>query len=124
MDERPVALNPGESYDIDLSSCTLIAHRFKKGNRIRLAVSESLWPLVWPSPKVATLTLTHGASSLELPVRPVVRDPPFPIPANPPDKKAPAGRTPLEEIAPDAQGFIEIRQDPQSFSYPDATPGL
>jgi putative CocE/NonD family hydrolase len=121
-DERPVALNPGEAYDVTVE-LSLIAHRFKAGNRIRLAVSESLWPLVWPSPKVATLTLTHGASSLELPVRPVVRDPPFPIPANPPDKKAPAGRTPLVEIAPDGQGFIEIRQDPQSFSYPLADTG-
>jgi putative CocE/NonD family hydrolase len=119
---HPAALNPGEAYSvrIDLS---LIAHRFKAGNRIRLAVSESLWPLVWPSPRVATLTLTHGASSLELPVRPFVPDPSFPVPQNPPGKQAPAGRTPLKEAGPDPEGWYEIRQDPQQYSYPVAETG-
>ena len=78
-DEKPVALVPGHAYDVTID-LSLIAHRFKAGNRIRLALSESLWPLVWPSPRVATLTLTHGASSLDLPVRPMASDPPFPIP--------------------------------------------
>jgi putative CocE/NonD family hydrolase len=120
--EKPVALTPGEAYDVTID-LDLIAYRFKAGNRIRLAVSESLWPLVWPSPQVATLTLTHGASSLELPVRPIVRDPPFPIPLNPPDKKPPSGRTPLQEAGPDAAGWYEIRQDPQPYSYPVADTG-
>jgi len=100
-DEKPVPLNPGESYDVALE-LSFIAHRFAAGSRIRLAVSESLWPLVWPSPKVATLTLTHGASSLELPVRAELasHEPPFPIPTNPPEKSAPVGRTPLRRPAP------------------------
>ena len=101
----------------------MIAHRFKAGHRIRLAVSESLWPLVWPSPRVATLTLAHGVSRLELPVRPAAHDPPFPIPQNPSDKKPPAGRTPLAAAGPDAQGWYEIRQEPQPFSYPVADTG-
>jgi uncharacterized protein len=121
-DEKPAALKPGEAYDvrIDLS---LIAHRFKAGNRIRLAVSESLWPLVWPSPHVTTLTLWHGASSLELPVRPMASDPAFPIPVNPSGNKAPNGRTPLKQAGPDAEGWFEIRQDPAPYSYPVADTG-
>ena len=67
---RPVALKPGEFYDVELP-LYLIAHRFKKGNRIRVAISESLWPLIWPSPQIATLDIELGASHLVLPVRPM-----------------------------------------------------
>jgi putative CocE/NonD family hydrolase len=121
-DQTPTALNPGEAYDVTVE-LSWIAHRFKAGNRIRLAVSESLWPLVWPSPRVATLTLTHGASSLTLPVRPARRDPLFPIPQNPPGKGGPPGRTPLRASGPDAQGWYEVEQDPQAVSYPIAETG-
>jgi len=59
----------------------MVAHRFKKGSRIRAAVSESLWPLVWPSPRIATLTIDLRRSSLTLPLRPAPpREAPFPIP--------------------------------------------
>jgi uncharacterized protein len=118
----PVALTPHQAYDVSVE-LSLIAHRFKAGNRIRLAVSESLWPLVWPSPRVATLTLTHGVSSLELPIRPVARDPPFPIPVIVAAAQAPAGRTPLKHAGPDAHGWYEIRQDPVAYSYPVADTG-
>jgi hypothetical protein len=121
-DSSPAPLTPGQSYDVTVD-LSLIAHRFKAGNRIRLALSESLWPLVWPSPRVATLTLTHGVSSLELPVRPMVRDPAFPIPVNPSGAKAPGGRTPLKEAGPDAAGWYEIRQDPAPYSFPIADTG-
>jgi putative CocE/NonD family hydrolase len=120
-DENPTPLTPGKTYDvrIDLS---LIAHRFKRGSRIRLAVSESLWPLVWPSPEVVTLTLTHLASSLELPVRPLAHDPAFPIPVIPtsPTDFAPRG-APQGGASPDANGWYEIRQDapPFAFTVPD-----
>lgn len=115
-DEQPVPLIPGVAYDvvIDLS---FIAHRFKAGHRIRLAVSESLWPLVWPSPTVATLTLTHGESSLELPVREDGRDPVFPIPIQRTDKAPTASRAPLQVTGPNAAGVYEIRQNPPTFSY-------
>jgi putative CocE/NonD family hydrolase len=45
-DQTPVPLTPGETYDVDVE-LSFIAHRFASGSRIRLAVSESLWPLVW-----------------------------------------------------------------------------
>src|SRR5581483_3752826 len=78
--ERPSALKPGEFYDVELP-LYLIAHRFKRGNRIRAALSENLWPLVWPSPRIATLNIALGASYLVLPVRPApAREAPFTIP--------------------------------------------
>jgi len=115
-DEKPTALQPGAAYDVVIQ-LSFIAHRFKAGHRIRLAVSESLWPLVWPSPRVATLKITHGASSLELPVRPPVPDPSFPIPILRTDKKPAARRSPLQESGPNADGWYEVRQDPPPFSY-------
>ncbi|HEY2678439.1 MAG TPA: CocE/NonD family hydrolase [Steroidobacteraceae bacterium] len=116
-DENPAALIPGKFYDVTVD-LSLIAHRFKTGNRIRLAVSESLWPLVWPSPEVVTLTLAQGVSSLELPVRPIAPDPGFPIPINPAEspKLGPQFGA-LQEAEPDADGWYDLHQDPQPSSY-------
>ena len=66
--EQPSPLEAGRSYDIQLS-CYFTAHRFKKGSRIRVALSESIWPMLWPSPLPVELHIVLGASSLSLPVR-------------------------------------------------------
>jgi uncharacterized protein len=120
--ENLSALTPGQAYDVTID-LSLIAHRFKAGNRIRLGVSESLWPLVWPSPETVTLTLTHGASSsLELPVRAQVPDPKFPIPITHSESKE-LGELfgSLHVTGPDAEGWYEVSQDPKptSFTVPD-----
>ena len=67
--ETPAALQVDQAYDVDVP-CYFTAHTFQPGSRIRVAVSESLWPLAWPSPHPVTLEITAGASSLSLPVRP------------------------------------------------------
>jgi putative CocE/NonD family hydrolase len=78
--EHPSPLKPGELYDAEVT-LYMVAHRFKEGSRIRLALSESLWPLVWPSPQIATLTIDLEGSSLVLPSRPVPgKEASFPIP--------------------------------------------
>ncbi len=78
--EHPTALQPGKLYDVEVP-LYMVAHRFKKGSRIRAALSESLWPLVWPSPELATLTIELSRSSLVLPVRPPpAGEAAFPIP--------------------------------------------
>jgi hypothetical protein len=46
-----------------------IAHGFAAGNRIRVSISTSYWPLVWPSPEPVSLKIFTAASRLELPVR-------------------------------------------------------
>jgi hypothetical protein len=77
---NPAALAPGRFYDVRVP-LYMVAHRFKQGSRIRAAISESLWPLVWPSPQIATLKIDLGASRLILPVRPIpAEEAPFPIP--------------------------------------------
>ena len=65
---EPSPLRPGHNYDLDVA-CYFTAHAFKKGNRIRLSISESLWPLAWPSPQSVELRLITGASKLTLPAR-------------------------------------------------------
>ena len=40
---------------------------FPTGHRIRVALSTSYWPMIWPSPEKATVTVFSG--DLELPVR-------------------------------------------------------
>lgn len=79
-DERPTALVPGVDYDVRIKA-HFACYRFSPGSRIRVALSETWWPVVWPSPQRVTLEVTAGASQVELPVRPV-RDgetPPFEI---------------------------------------------
>lgn len=47
-----------------------VAHAFKPGHRIRLALSTAYWPVLWPSPEPVTLTVHTATSRLALPVRP------------------------------------------------------
>ena len=49
------------------------AYAFLPGHRIRVALSSSYWPMIWPSPEAATLTI-HDGNLIELPVRPAQAD--------------------------------------------------
>ena len=64
----PAALKPGRTYGarIELNEC---AHRLRAGHRLRLAVSTSYWPVVWPAPVAATVTLHLAGCRLILPER-------------------------------------------------------
>jgi putative CocE/NonD family hydrolase len=45
-----------------------VAHVFPVGHRIRIALSNAFWPLAWPSPRHAAVTLQTEGSRLLLPV--------------------------------------------------------
>jgi hypothetical protein len=62
-------LASGEPVEIDVR-LNDVAHAFPPGHRLRLALSNAYWPLVWPSPEPVTLTLFTETSRLRLPVRP------------------------------------------------------
>ncbi|MDZ4736194.1 MAG: CocE/NonD family hydrolase [Rhodospirillaceae bacterium] len=66
--EKPEAMKPGERTKIRVQLCD-IGWAFPKGHRIRLALSTSYWPILWPSPEPVTLTVHAGASKLVLPSR-------------------------------------------------------
>jgi putative CocE/NonD family hydrolase len=70
---RPQPLQPGKRYRIAVR-LNDIAHIFPAGHVIRVAISTSYWPIAWPSPEPATLTVRTGESTLALPVRPADPD--------------------------------------------------
>lgn len=41
-----------------------------KGHRLRLALANQHWPILWPQPKLSTLSVASGESTVILPVRP------------------------------------------------------
>jgi len=65
-DEHPTALVPGRRYRvrIQLNDAGAV---FPAGHRIRLALSTNYWPMIWPAPEQATITVFGG--SLDLPMR-------------------------------------------------------
>lgn len=69
--EAPEDVVPGDPMEIELRLDD-VAYRVAAGNRLRVAVSSTYWPLVWPSPEPVTLTLAEGI--LDLPIRPAGDD--------------------------------------------------
>lgn len=68
-DEKPAPVVPGQRIQVKLPLYPT-GYAFKAGNRLRLAVATSYWPIIWPVRGRPTLTLFAGASSLEIPERP------------------------------------------------------
>ncbi|MCB1461721.1 MAG: CocE/NonD family hydrolase [Nitratireductor sp.] len=68
--EKPKKLKPGEWVEV-VMRLDDIAWRAPAGNRLRLSISSAYWPMVWPSPEEATLTISQG--TLELPLRPTAQ---------------------------------------------------
>ena len=64
--ETPAPLVPGRRYQvrIQLNDAGVV---FPAGHRIRVAISTTYWPMIWPTPEKATVTVFGGI--LELPVR-------------------------------------------------------
>ncbi|MBU3738462.1 MAG: CocE/NonD family hydrolase [Rhodoferax sp.] len=66
--EKPEMLVPGKAYDVRIQLDD-VAYRIPKGHQLRISISTSYWPLVWPSPEPVTLTVHAGRSFVDLPVR-------------------------------------------------------
>ncbi len=72
----PEYLNPGEVYELELP-LHFTTWTFKPGHRIRLAISNALFPMIWPTPYPMTTQLFLGGefTSLKLPVIPFAQRP-------------------------------------------------
>lgn len=100
--EAPSPLEPGRRYHVRLA-LNDVGFAFPAGHRIRLALSTAYWPMVWPAPERATLTLYGGG--LELPLRtPQPADEAL-APLPPPETAPPA---PRETITRDGQRLTRI----------------
>jgi uncharacterized protein len=93
----PADLIPGQedSATVELDD---IAHSFPAGHRIAVSLSTVYWPIAWPSPELATLTVRLGASTLELPVRPARPEDAALRPFDPPEA---AAADPEHSLPPD-----------------------
>jgi predicted acyl esterase len=70
--EHPEPLEPGRVYPLEIEM-HVTSWIFPRGHRIRLAVSNSMWPMIWPTPHPMTTSLHlggEGGSRLVLPVVP------------------------------------------------------
>lgn len=65
--EAPEPMTPGTAEEIDFT-LDHIAYRVPRGHRLRVSISDSYWPLIWPSPHKTTLTLDAG--QISIPQRP------------------------------------------------------
>ena len=116
---QPEPLAPGQ-WNVVRLKCFMTAHRFKRGHRIRLALSGGLWPMTW-SASAAMLKFRTTGCSLSLPVRPVEALP-EPLPMNEygrPARQAPRG---LPPVTLEEDGFSYTRNEP-AFSFEVADVG-
>jgi len=74
---------------------------FPRGHRIRLALSNAMWPMIWPTPRSATATVRLGpdGTRLVLPVVPAA-DRPAPVFAEPGPAEHPPGVRHRGEMLP------------------------
>ncbi|MCM2563286.1 CocE/NonD family hydrolase [Lutimaribacter sp. EGI FJ00015] len=90
--DAPEPLVPGQSVDVAVR-LDHIAYRVPAGHRLRLAISTAYWPMVWPMPAAAEVTVHEGA--LDVAVRPTAQGDEWRFP--PPDAAPPQE---VEELRP------------------------
>ena len=114
--ELPEAVVPGEVFKVRFRLCAS-GYVFRKGHRIRLTLSTTYWPALWPAPEVAIVTVRLSGSSVDLPVRRVFTDElampaPPELPANGFEVMRAASNERVNTQDPDTgEVFMEIRDD-------------
>ncbi len=90
---RPEPLVPGREYRVRVQ-LNDTGHSFAPGHRLRIALSTTYWPIIWPSPEPGVLEIATGRSSVTLPVR-KPRGEEGRVSFAPPEKTAPGRRRQL-----------------------------
>jgi predicted acyl esterase len=99
--EHPEPLVPGQRAQAVVEMDD-IAHAFPQGHRIAVSISTTYWPVAWPSPELANLTVLCGETALSLPVRPPNPDDEKLRAFDPPEMAPlpPVTRHPIEQTHP------------------------
>jgi uncharacterized protein len=129
--EHAETLAPGKEHAVRIPLKS-VAYSVPEGHRLRLALSTSYWPWLWPSPERATVTvITGGASSLSLPVRAPRPEDATLAPLGPPETAPPLAvewlrrRAPRQEVVrEDASGAVEFRMSRDFFAAKRLPSGL
>jgi uncharacterized protein len=103
--ESPTAVEPGKRYRVRVPMNN-VAQSFPEGHRIRLAISSSYWPLVWPAPEAVELAVEPLESRLVLPCRAPSPEDSALRAFGPPEGAPPLQRTLLE---PEHQNWLVHR---------------
>lgn len=106
---EPAALTPGLPTALS-TAIHFTTWRFKAGHRIRLAVSNAQFPMIWPSPTAGTTSLYAGANTwMELPVVAPANETSVACVLPPPDTNdvAPFGK----EISKNGPVFSSVRNE-------------
>jgi hypothetical protein len=110
----PAALVPDEDFPLDIEM-HFTSWVFPKGHRLRFAVNNAQWPMLWPTPEPMTTTLRLGKDTrLSLPVVPFEKRavPAFLPPATDPVL---AGYETLDAGTPSGYGEISsVDRNPQT----------
>ncbi|WP_410578499.1 CocE/NonD family hydrolase [Amycolatopsis sp. lyj-108] len=104
--EDPEPLEPGKRYRVRVE-LNAVAQAFPAGHRIRLSISSSYWPLAWPPPEPAMVTVHTGQSTLTLPVRPIAEA--DEVPARPFGEPEGAEPLPATQVEPGEQRWTVSR---------------
>jgi len=67
--EHPTPCPVGKPFRVRLK-LNDFGRNVPKGHRLRLALANQHWPILWPQPKLSTLSVASGESTVMLPVRP------------------------------------------------------
>ncbi|HEV8199958.1 MAG TPA: CocE/NonD family hydrolase, partial [Candidatus Polarisedimenticolia bacterium] len=70
----PKAIEPGKTFTINIEM-HFTSWVFQPGHRLRLAVSNAMWPMIWPTPSTMTTTLALAGTRLVLPIVPKAERP-------------------------------------------------
>jgi predicted acyl esterase len=71
--EYPTPLEPFKRYKVKVKLDDT-AWRIPKGHKLRVSISTSYFPMMWPAPEPVRLTVFAGASTFTLPVRKKLKD--------------------------------------------------
>ena len=99
--EHPEPLVPGTEYPLTLD-LYVTSWVWPRGHRIRVAVSNAQWPMLWPTPYRMTTALRLGGrdgSLIELPIIPAQGPAPPPFAAPQPSEQPPGVSTPGGDYA-------------------------